>query len=152
MPGLAAKDVVDIQVTVGALALADRWPAAIGPFRRRSVRDDHVPPGQAPGPDWQKRYWSSREPAAHLHVREAGRANQRYALVFRDYLRAHRDAAEAYAGAKRALAALCDDTGAYADAKDPVCDLIVQAAESWAARTGWAPDRDAPVREPGHGR
>ena len=152
VPGLAAKDVVDLQVTVSALAVADRWPDAIGPFRRRAVRDDHVPPGRAPGPDWQKRYWSSREPAAHLHVREAGRANQRYPLVFRDYLRAHPDAAEAYAGAKRALAALSDDTGVYADAKDPVCDLIAQAAERWAVQTGWDEDGAAPVREPGRGR
>jgi GrpB-like predicted nucleotidyltransferase (UPF0157 family) len=34
----------------------------------------------------------------NIHVRESGRANQRYALLFRDYLRAHPAAAEAYAG------------------------------------------------------
>jgi hypothetical protein len=27
----------------------------------------------------------------------------------------------------------------YADIKDPVTDLIMVAAEEWAARTGWQP-------------
>jgi hypothetical protein len=40
---------------------------------------------------------------------------------------------------KRGLAALAPDTGSYADAKDPACDLIYLAAERWAAETGWAP-------------
>jgi GrpB-like predicted nucleotidyltransferase (UPF0157 family) len=58
-------------------------------------------------------------------------------LLFRDYLRAHPDATVAYARLKRALAALGIDRGTYADVKDPVCDLILIAAEDWAARTGW---------------
>ena len=37
------------------------------------------------------------------------------------------------------LAALNIDGGVYADVKDPVFDLIVQAAEAWAALTGWRP-------------
>lgn len=111
VPGLAAKDVIDIQVTVRTIEVADRWPDALGPFRRRADNcRDHVPPGHGDGPDWIKRYWLSPEPRAHLHVREAGRANQRYALLFRDYLRAHPTAAAAYERAKRALAAqsLCE--------------------------------------------
>ena len=48
-------------------------------------------------------------------------------------------AAEAYARPKRALAALGIDRDTYADAKDPACDLILIAAEDWAARTGWQP-------------
>lgn len=139
IPGLAAKDVIDIQVTVASLAVADTWPDALGPFRRRSHVEDHVPSAASPGTGWQKRYWRSTEPAAHLHVREAGRANHRYALLFRDYLRLHGDAAEAYARAKLALAASCDDTSVYAEAKDHVCDLIAQAAEAWAAQNQWHP-------------
>lgn len=132
VPGLAAKDVIDIQVSVRSLAEADTWPDGLGPFRRRDHTSDHVPPKAAAGPDWQKRFWSSDEPRAHLHVREAGRANHRYALLFRDYLRGNDDAATAYERAKRTLAELCADTEQYSDAKDPVCDLIVQAAERWA--------------------
>lgn len=139
VPGLGAKDVIDIQVTVHVLDVADGWPDRLGPFERRpDVSRDHVPPGCNPGPeDWMKRYWSSRLPPAHLHVREEGRANQRYALLFRDYLRARPSAALAYEQAKRLLAAQCGDSAAYAEAKDPICDLVVQSAEAWAALTGW---------------
>ena len=76
----------------------------------------------------------------HLHVRQVGRANQRYALLFRDYLRAHPGAAETYAIIKRELIRLNpDDVDAYYAVKDPVCDLIMDAARIWAAATGWDP-------------
>ena len=49
-------------------------------------------------------------------------------------------AAGAYAQLKRALAeAAPDDWDAYYLVKDPACDLIVAAAEQWAARTAWTP-------------
>ena len=74
----------------------------------------------------------------NLHLRVAGRANQRYALLFRDYLRAHPDTAAAYGEFKRRAATLpLESIGEYADLKDPVCDLIYLPAEDWAARTGW---------------
>jgi GrpB-like predicted nucleotidyltransferase (UPF0157 family) len=52
---------------------------------------------------------------------------------------AQANAAEAYAELKRRLAALGIDRGVYADVKDPACDLIIVAAEDWAARTRWTP-------------
>ena len=75
----------------------------------------------------------------NVHVRAAGRPNQRYALLCRDFLRANPTAAEAYALFKQRLAAQGMEIGAYVDIKDPVFDLIMHAAESWAARTGWRP-------------
>ena len=72
-------------------------------------------------------------------MRAANRANQRYALLFRDYLRAHPAAVEAYAELKRRLAAELRNVGVYADVKDPACDLIIVAAEDWAEATGWEP-------------
>ena len=74
----------------------------------------------------------------NLHLRVAGRPNQRYPLLFRDYLRGHSESAAAYAALKRALAALGIDREVYADVKDPACDLIFIAAEDWASQTGWA--------------
>lgn len=139
VPGLAAKPVIDIQASVRDLAAADRWPERIGPFARRAhVVEDHVPPGAHRGPGWAKRYWSAAG-GAHLHVRVAGAANERYALLFRDHLRADPDAATAYARAKVGLAALAPDPAAYAEAKDPVCDLVILAAERWARSVGWSP-------------
>jgi len=70
----------------------------------------------------------------NAHVRVAGWPNHRYALLFRDYLRAHPPAAAAYARLKLALAErFGDDLRAYTEVKDPACDLIMAAAEDWAA-------------------
>ena len=79
-----------------------------------------------------------------LHVRVLGRPNQRYALLFRDYLRSHPEAAAAYAAVKRCLATRhAADIRAYVDIKDPVCDVIMSAAEEWAKVTSWQVDRPA---------
>jgi GrpB-like predicted nucleotidyltransferase (UPF0157 family) len=45
----------------------------------------------------------------------------------------------AYAELKRRLAAELRDVGRYAEVKDPACDLIMVAAEEWAAATAWRP-------------
>ena len=73
-------------------------------------------------------------------MRVAGRANQRYAVLFRDYLRTNPATAVAYAHVKLALATYhADDVEAYYAIKDPVCDVIMGGAEHWAATTGWVP-------------
>jgi GrpB-like predicted nucleotidyltransferase (UPF0157 family) len=75
-----------------------------------------------------------------LHVRQVGRANQRYALLFRDYLRADAQVMGAFAQIKETLARLHPtDAEAYYDVKDPVCDLIMAAAERWATAISYAP-------------
>jgi GrpB-like predicted nucleotidyltransferase (UPF0157 family) len=143
VPGLAAKDVIDMQVTVATEPelddVVERMVAA--DWELRPPRRDHPVPG-LPTDDLQ---WVKRllvEPMyrrrVNLHVRVDGRANQRYALLFRDYLRSHPEIAAAYGEFKRRAAALpLDGIADYADLKDPVCDLIYLPAEEWAARTGW---------------
>ena len=145
VPGLAAKDRIDVQVSVADVA-DPRVTAAFVRAGYTPVPDitaDHRPPGAAgAGAEWAKRFFQppAGRRAANLHVRGAGRANQRYALLFRDYLRAHPQAAAAYAETKRRLAAYhAGDRDAYTLIKDPVCDLIMVAAEAWAAATGWQP-------------
>ena len=144
VPGLAAKDVIDVQVSVSDLT----DPELVRAFEQlgasaTDISSDHVPPGdERDASAWEKRYF--RAPAAwrptHLHVRETGRANTRYALLFRDYLRHSGGAAAAYAEVKLALAELHpDDVDAYYAVKDPVCDLVMDAAEQWATATGWSP-------------
>ena len=141
--GLAAKDVIDVQVTVAHLDVARGWPHEMLPdlIRRPAVTVDHFPLGLPPDADeWAKLYWSNGS-SVHLHVRELGRLNQRYALLFRDYLRADPVAAGAYGLLKRALADIArDDLDFYYAVKDPACDLIFAGAEHWAMRTGWTPE------------
>jgi GrpB-like predicted nucleotidyltransferase (UPF0157 family) len=142
VPGLGAKDVVDIQVTVGGPFEPVLETLAAAGYLKCRTWSDHRPPGdEQPEAEWLKAY--AREPEGtrrtHIHIRQAGRANQRYALLFRDFLRADALAAGAYERAKRALARLHpDDIDAYLEVKDPVCDLIMAGAEIWAARGTWA--------------
>lgn len=148
VPGLAAKDVIDVQVTVPQLDAEDLAAALAGVgFRMRpgAWNDyDHTPPGADEVEQQERAKLYFREPPGerliHVHVRAAGRANQRYALLFRDYLRANQRAAATYGEFKRRLAALDIETGIYAEIKDPVCDLVMISAEKWAAETGWRPD------------
>ena len=141
VPGLAAKDIIDVQVSVPVLS--DEIVTALQPLgyvHRPGVVDDHPPPLMTGDPEqWRKLYFreAEGERAVHVHVRVLGRANQRYALLFRDYLRWHPETALAYAQFKRRLAAIADNSATYADTKDPVCDLILFPAERWAAETGW---------------
>ena len=150
VPGLPAKDIIDIQVAVAALdreAIAGAL-APLGYTLRTDITGDHIPPGvTAPAQEWTKLYVAAPagQRPTHLHVRVLGAANQRYAVLFRDYLCATPSAADAYALVKYALARLHpDDAEAYYAVKDPVCDIIMVAAEAWAAATGWGlPATDA---------
>jgi GrpB-like predicted nucleotidyltransferase (UPF0157 family) len=142
VPGLAAKDVIDIQITVLDLDHpVERALQRVGYSRLDGDRHDHVPPGQPElSGEWTK--WMFKPPdgqrRANVHVRLAGRLNQRYPLLFRDYLRMHPPVAEAYAQVKTALAKYHpDNADAYYDVKDPVCDIIMGGAEDWAASTHW---------------
>ncbi|MFD7733993.1 GrpB family protein [Kitasatospora phosalacinea] len=147
VPGMAAKPVYDVQVGVADLAAAERdfdGPLAALGFRRSPHRHDHVPAGSDDDPQrWVKRLWLRRDPAAgpdcNLHVRLLGSPNERLALLFRDWFRAHPEAVPGYAAFKRALAGAVADLDTYADVKDPVVDLVVALAEPWADATGWHP-------------
>jgi GrpB-like predicted nucleotidyltransferase (UPF0157 family) len=103
---------------------------------------DHFPPNVAVvESDWEK--WYFRPPQGqrktNTHVRVHGRPNQRYPLLFRDYLREHPASAKAYAELKRRLAQHLADSSTYPDVKDPAVDLIYLAAEEWAETTAWQP-------------
>lgn len=143
VPGLAAKDVIDVQISVAAfnpelLSALER----LGYSRLEDFRSDHRP-ARAGGSDleWQKWFFypPSGQRRTNTHVRMQGRANQRYALLFRDYLRAHPATAESYGELKRRLAENLSDLSMYAEVKDPAVDLIYLAAEEWATSSKWEP-------------
>jgi len=142
VPGLAAKPIIDVQVTVRDYEGVPEALMAAGLEMSEYARD-HTPPGtDVPATQLEKRlaFTHGGPIEAHVHVRIDGNFNQRYALLFRDYLRANAAAAEAYAQIKCSLAAIVgDDRDAYYAVKDPVCDLIIGAAEIWAATAGWQP-------------
>ena len=145
VPGLAAKDVIDLQVGVRTLAEADdealvgRLAAAGFPRPEPSAEDS-----SKDGAPWPKRFHGSSDPGrpANVHVRVAGSPGWRWALMFRDWLRADPQAAHDYEVEKARLAAAAESTGEYAEAKEPWFDLSHARAEAWAARTAWEPSRD----------
>jgi GrpB-like predicted nucleotidyltransferase (UPF0157 family) len=146
IPGMAAKNVIDLQATVDDLDLAAE--ALVGPlgalgFTRLPYDHDHVPAGLLDDPErWVKRCFARRdhpEGDVNLHLRLHGSPNERLGLLFRDWFRAHPDSVPAYAAFKRSLAAEVHEIGAYSDVKDPVVDLVETVAETWAGVTGWSP-------------
>lgn len=152
VPGLAAKDLIDVQVSVAQLEISDEirsaFDAAGFPIPPDAPNRDHVPSGLDDSPDnWAKAMARQRpgKRRVNVHVRAVGRPNQRYPLLFRDYLRVNTGAAATYGLIKRELAKLHpEDMDAYYDVKDPVCDLIMAAAEQWAHQHHWvSPATDA---------
>jgi GrpB-like predicted nucleotidyltransferase (UPF0157 family) len=144
VPGLGAKDVIDVQITVQSLTPEVRQRLVDAGYEYREANaHDHVPLGEDDNP----RLWAKFcfiQPAdqrrANIHVRVAGNPNQRYPLLFRDYLRAHPDSARTIELIKRQLARYhADDIEAYYDIKDPIYDLIWDAAQDWARSSGWQP-------------
>src|SRR5262245_18675518 len=86
VPGLAAKPVIDIQVSVARLEPID-------PFRAPLERLGYV--YRANNPERTKRYFREPpgQPRTHIHVRRAGSFSEQFPLLFRDYLRINTDTA-----------------------------------------------------------
>jgi dephospho-CoA kinase len=124
VPGLAAKDVIDLQVTVAKIEDADALagPLLAAGFPNHASAD----PGRP----------------ANVHIRVAGTPGWRYALLFPAWLRANPDERTAYEDLKRDLAAQYqadEDSERYAEAKEPWFDEAAVRAEEWADHTDWKP-------------
>ena len=142
VPGLVAKDVVDLQVGVRSLADADRPEfvaamAAAGFVRVPENREDSGKDGRV----WPKRFHGSCDPGrvAHVHVREVGSPGWRWALLFRDWLRAEATERVDYATMKTALVTRVASIDEYVEAKEPWFDAADARGELWARQVGWEP-------------
>jgi len=144
VPGLAAKDVVDLQLVVDDLAAADALAPVLadaGFPRREGQWSDTPKPGGGDG-SWQKRLHGGADPGrpVKLHVRVAGSPGARYALLFRDWLRADASACREYEAEKRRVALLHPLRSDYAEAKEPwFTDVAWPRMQRWAEATGWVP-------------
>lgn len=148
VPGLPAKDVIDLQVTVATLEDADRiagkLTAAGFPLVEGIVRDE--PKTAIPDPDrWAKRLHANADPGrpVNVHVRVQDSPGWRYALSFRDWLRSDPGAAALYLAEKERCAAdhtEDQETDGYAQCKEAwftqVADPLLTR---WVADTGWQP-------------
>jgi GrpB-like predicted nucleotidyltransferase (UPF0157 family) len=133
VPGLAAKPIVDVQVSVARLE-------PVAPFRDPLTGRGLV--FRDGNPERTKRYFREApgQPRTHIHVRRAGSFSEQFALLFRDFLRVDDATAAEYAALKRVLAVRHrDDRHGYTDAKGPFFWEIIRRADGWAQRTGWEP-------------
>lgn len=129
IPGLSAKPIIDIQVSVAALQ-----PIPVYGERLRSVGYVHVDhPDDSFCPFFHRpAEWPHGH---HVHVVQAGGAEERRTLAFRDYLRGHHAAAREYERLKQELARQLAPTDresrdAYARAKTDFIERIVAVALS----------------------
>jgi dephospho-CoA kinase len=150
VPGIDAKDVIDVQVTVTSLAVADRIADALvgvgyprndritadvakSDARSTVAKFDHSGDTLL----WRKRIHASADPGrpAHVHVRVDGWPNQQFALLFTDWLTQHPVVQEEYLAVKRAA----EGSPQYADAKEPWFLDAYRRAWDWADSVNWRP-------------
>lgn len=157
VPGLPAKDVIDLQIGVASLTdaetLAPRLAAAGFPCIPHNGHDDARPPlpghTDAPTLGWAKTFHANADPgrAVNLHVRVTGSQGWLWALAFRDWLRADPGARADYLALKREALTVTRDqlthehpTAAYAVAKDEWWrGRASSALGAWVERTDWRP-------------
>ncbi|QKT14151.1 dephospho-CoA kinase [Rhodococcus sp. W8901] len=155
VPGLDARDLIDVQITVPDLATADALaePLAAAGFPPivDANRDEPKPAygvgGEADPALWDKRTHGGADPGrpVEISLRVDGWPGQRFALLLRDWLRADAAARAEFLEAKRVAvrwAAADAHTGeatvTYAAALAPWFDLGYQRACEWAERSGWS--------------
>jgi dephospho-CoA kinase len=157
VPGLDAKDVIDIQVTIESLAAADELTAALRSAgypriddvssdvvkldaRSTAERFDHS--GDAAL--WRKRLHGSADPGrpTFVHLRVDGWPNQQFALLFVDWLKANPDVRDEYLSVKRdaeRAASPDGDIERYLAVKEPWFLEAYRRAWDWADSSSWRP-------------
>jgi GrpB-like predicted nucleotidyltransferase (UPF0157 family) len=127
VPGLEAKPIIDIQVSVEKLQpiCAYEEPLATLGYVHMPHVDDAVCPFFHRPREWPHTH--------HVHVVQSGGEEERRARAFRDFLREHRDIAREYVTLKKRLATLVNAADSssretYANAKGEFINRVVQIA------------------------
>jgi GrpB-like predicted nucleotidyltransferase (UPF0157 family)/predicted O-methyltransferase YrrM len=139
VPGLIAKNVIDVQISVASLdrtAIAERltgigfrlrpepWNNSETTFGELCEKLTFAPP--------------AGERAANVAVRIDGQPNARAALLCRDFLRADPDMRQAWGAFKTRVAEVSPDLAMYGHIKAPATEVLFRAANDWAEGITWA--------------
>ncbi|GAA1346719.1 dephospho-CoA kinase [Saccharothrix algeriensis] len=124
VPGLAAKDVLDLQLGVRSMAEADDLADALGRAGFPALGAAGDTPKHGDPAEWEKRLHAGADPQrrVNLHVRVEGGPAWEWSLRFRDWLRADPAARREYEELKLDLSrrhAGDADGFAYGEAKEP---------------------------------
>ena len=127
VPGLAAKPIVDLQLSVPAVEQREGYLEPLEGLGYLFVPEPESPDyhlfAKPPG----------RPRSYHLHVCEAGSEHERRHVAVRDYLRANPEEAAGYEAIKRRLAERHpQDRLAYIEGKDDFVAALEARALRWA--------------------
>jgi GrpB-like predicted nucleotidyltransferase (UPF0157 family) len=138
VPGLPVKDCIDVQVWM--MSIDEAWDvpllAAIGlrcrpePWNRLEISS---------GCRCRKLVFAPPIGArsCNVQLRDNTGPNARYALLFRDFLRADEAARGAWGAFKQRLSLSVPDLMDCRQIKAPATEVLMAAAQRWAADTGW---------------
>jgi GrpB-like predicted nucleotidyltransferase (UPF0157 family) len=129
--GLAAKPIVDLQLSVDAVESQERY---VKPLERLGYLF-------VPAPASPDHHFFAKPPERprthHLHVCEVGSEHELRHVAVRDFLRTHEDEAAHYAGLKRQVVARHpQDRLAYIEGKDEYVAALEERAVLWARGHG----------------
>ncbi len=141
IPGLPAKNVIDLQLTAESLEQAEQFAPALAAagFPGRPTSDNAHPVGAQP---WRKWLHGNADPGrrVNLHVRVRDSPGWRWALLFPRWLASDTALAAEYLQVKQNAAELqAAGTMNYPDAKEPWFEQAYPRGLAWADSTGWAP-------------
>ncbi len=155
VPDFPAKDVIDMQITVESLSVADELAEPLlgaGYPRIEHIASDVAKPDARSTVEsydhsddaalWHKRIHASADPGrpTNVQIRVDGWPNQQFALLVVDWLAANPEARADYLSAKQSAESQAGgDTASYADAKEPWYPDAYRRAWEWADSTGWRP-------------
>ncbi|MFD1953281.1 GrpB family protein [Paenibacillus thailandensis] len=125
--GLAAKPIIDVMPIVQNIHLIDQYKECM-------ISNGYEPKGENGIPG--RRYFvkGGHNRSHHIHIYDAGNPQIQRHLAFRDYLRAHPDAAREYGELKTKLASqFPHDITAYIKGKAKFVEKIDKRATDWYA-------------------
>ncbi len=150
IPGLPAKNVIDLQVAVANVSDLDQvsvhltaagYPAVPGKWW-------DAPTSYQPDPEqWAKHLHANSDPGQHvnIHVRVVGSAGWFYTLSFRDWMRSDARHVYCYAAEKQRIASkYANDVNALnyaAEKKLWFRDYVEPQLYAWVDLNGWRPGR-----------
>jgi GrpB-like predicted nucleotidyltransferase (UPF0157 family) len=127
VPGLAAKPILDLQLSVVVIEPRERYVSRLGPLGYLFVPD----PESSDFHFFAKP--AERPRSHHLHVCEVDSEHEFRHLALRNYLRSHADEAVKYAAPKREVAKRSRrDRFAYIDGKEQYVRDLEGRAVQWA--------------------
>jgi GrpB-like predicted nucleotidyltransferase (UPF0157 family) len=123
IPGIAAKPIIDIGIDLNTYPLPPEAIAAMEALGYTHRGEYGIP---------ERHYFTKGTPRTHhVHSYSPGNPEWDAHILFRDYLRAHPEAARQYEQLKRELAARHTDVNAYAEDKTDFVKSTLTLAREW---------------------